>query len=302
VLGEGNVCQPDHRVGIAGLGLARLGIGFARHCKVILLQGLVALAEQHAVAAGIHQVLPLADIGGVLILGPRRGEVGTRLCIAALAKQGHAQRAIQGRIFGVLLEGTAQQAFSCNRVARLIDHLLALCPGNPGRVAEQMLLLLQVFTGFADQWRGRVTADKRLPGPGRRAIDGQCIEVDVFALGRRVTGQRIGGQLLQYGQGFGGAVFPKQQVGQGLAQTDVAGVLFVQDLQLLDDLGVLARDVAADAQVFQGRGEIRRVIAEQLFENRRRFIRSAGSGVQPCLLQVLLALRVLQLHQALRLT
>lgn len=50
-------------------------------------------------------------------------------------------------------------------------------------------------------------------------------------------------------------------------------------------------DAAADAQVFQGRGEIRRVIAEQLFENRRRFIRSAGSGVQSCLLQVLLALR-----------
>ena len=104
---------------------------------------------------------------------------------------------------------------------------------------------------------------------------------------------------MQHHQRFGGPFLPEQQISQGLAQADVTRVLAVQRPQLLDHLGPLADDVAANAQVFKRCVEIRRVIAEQLLENRGGFVRSACGGKQAGLLQGLLALRVLQFHQAL---
>ena len=136
--------------------------------------------------------MPFADIGRVLILGPRGGEIGTGLLIAALAKQGHTQCSVKRRVLGILLDGTAQQTFGGHRVTGLINHLLALCACLPGRITKQMLLGLQIFAGFAKQRGGRVPIDKSLPGLGGRAIHGLAIEVLVFALGGGVAGQRVG--------------------------------------------------------------------------------------------------------------
>ena len=191
MLTAGNACKPYQRVGVPGFGFACLLVGIACHGKIVLLQRLVALAEQHPIAAGIHQVLPFTDIGSVLILGPGGGEIGAGLLVAALTKQGHAQCSVKGRVIGVLLERTAQQTFSRHRVARLINHLLALGAGQPCRITEQVLLGLQIFVGFAKQWRGRVAAHKSLPGLGSGAINRQGVEVLVFAFGRCVAGQRV---------------------------------------------------------------------------------------------------------------
>jgi len=302
VFGASDTGQADQRVGIARLGLAGLGKCVARRRQVVLLQGLVTLAEQHAVAAGVHQVLPLADIGGVLLLGACRGEVGVGFGIAALAELGHAQGTVEGRVVGVLLEGAAQLHLGCRRVARLIDHLFALGPGGPRRVIEQLLLLFQVLIGLGDQWRVRVAVDKTLPGLRRAAVHRQGAEVGELTLGCLVAGDRVFGQLLQDDQGFWRPVFAKQQVGQGLTQAGIARVLLVEGTQLLDNLRPLALDIAANTQVFQCRGEIRRGIAKQALEDRGGLFRAAGSGKQARLLQVFLALRVLQLHQALGLT
>ena len=48
--------------------------------------------------------------------------------------------------------------------------------------------------------------------------------------------------------------------------------------------------------------EIRRGIAKQALEDRHSLFRTTRGGKQPGLLQIFLALRVLQLHQALGLT
>ena len=302
VLGLGHAGQAYEWVGIAGLGLACLGKGRARRCRVILFKGLVALTEQHAVAAGVHQVLPLADIGCVLFFAASGGKVAVGFGIAALAKLRHAQGTVKGRVVGVLFESATQQAFGGCRAARLVDHLLALGAGGPCRVIQQALLLLQVFIGLANQRRIWIARNKALPGLCRCAIHRQCAEVGVFTLSRSITGDRVFGQLLQDDQGFWRTVFAEQQVGQGLTQAGVARVLFVQAAQLLDDLCTLALDIAADAQVFQCRGKIRRGIAKQSLENRHGFFRTTGRSKQARLLQVFLALWVLQLHQALGLT
>ena len=185
---------------------------------------------------------------------------------------------------------------------RTVNHLFAARTGDPGRICEQLLLNLKLLGGFVQERRTWIALQIRLPCQRGGAVNRQGAEVLVFALCRRATGVGVGRQLVQHCQRFGIAFFPKQQVGQGLAQADVAGVLHIQGFQLLDGARTLPGDIAANAQVFQSSGKVWRGIAKQLFKNGRRLFRATRSGIQTRLLQLLLGLRVLQFHQILCLT
>ena len=141
-----------------------------------------------------------------------------------------------------------------------------------------------------------------MPGLHGFAFDRQAFQVLELAVRCRIAGLRVAGELIEHRQGFCGTVFPEQQINQGLAQTGVTGVLAVQGAQLVNHLGPLAGDIAANAQVFERGGEIRGRIAKQAFKHRAGLFRTSGSRQQARFLQRLLVLRVLQLHQALRLS
>ena len=104
VLSHGQVSQTDQRICILGLGLARLLEGIACGVEIFALQRLVTLGEQALITGGVHQVLPPADKGGVLLFAVRGRERSVGRVIAALPEQGQAERAVQARVFGVMLE------------------------------------------------------------------------------------------------------------------------------------------------------------------------------------------------------
>ena len=294
--------QANQGIGIAGFGFARLFEGSARRGVVFAIQCFVALTEQHQVMTGVHQVLPLAHERGVLLFVARFDECGVGVFITTLTQQRQTQCAVKAWIVGVAFDRTAQQTFGHHRGALLLDHLLALRTRQPGRVRQQALLGVQGFVGLKHRRGGGVAFDKRLPCLHGFAVDGQGVEVFVLSVCRRIARLRIGGQLLQHGQRLGRALFSEQQIDQGLSQTGVAGVLAVEGAQLLNHLGPLAGNVAANTQVLQRRGKVRRGVAKQLFKNGCRLFRAPRSGEQSRLLQGFLTLRVLQLHQALGLT
>ncbi|MNC57093.1 hypothetical protein D3C75_1067320 [compost metagenome] len=93
--GKGHIGQPDQCVGIIGLRFAGLPVGVFRSGQIVALQGLIALLQQHPLAVGCLQVLPLADEVGVLFLGHGGTERSVGCFILALAHQGSAQRTVE---------------------------------------------------------------------------------------------------------------------------------------------------------------------------------------------------------------